>query len=155
MNINYYELKEEIEGFFEKNKTLVLATSAKDKVSARMIEFVNIGLKLMFETDKRSGKYKQIEKNPNVAICAKNVQIEGIATIGKHPMDPLNKQFIELYKKNHRYAYQLYSHLENSVVITVDPQLITLWKNVDGKPFQEFLLINEQRAERVYYDISN
>jgi len=155
MNINYNELKKEIESFLMKNKTLILATSANDRVSARMIEFVNIGFTLIFETDKRSGKYKQIMKNPNVAICAKNVQIEGIATIGKHPMDTSNKKFIELYKMDHPHAYQLYSHLENSVVITVNPRIITLWKNIDGKPFQDFLFIDEKRAERIYYDITH
>ena len=155
MEISYNELRQEIDDFLKKNKTLVLATSANDRVSARMIEFVNVGLKLMFETDKRSGKFKQIMKNPNVAICAKNVQIEGIATIGKHPKDSSNKEFIELYKKDHAYAYQLYSHLENSVVISIHPKLIALWKNIDGKPFQEFLYIDDNRAERIYYDISN
>ncbi|MFX1274496.1 MAG: pyridoxamine 5'-phosphate oxidase family protein [Promethearchaeota archaeon] len=154
MKIDYNELKEEIEDFFEKNKTLVLATSANDKVSARMIEFVNIGLTLMFETDKRSGKFKQIMKNPNVAVCAKNVQIEGIASVGEHPMDGSNMPFIELYKKHHQYAFQLYSHLENSIVIKIKPTLVTLWKNVDGQPFQDFLFVNEQKAERVCYDIS-
>ncbi len=154
MQISYRELKNEIEKFLSKNKTLVLATSANDKVSARTIEFVNIGLMLMFETDKRSGKYKQIKKNPNIAICAKNVQIEGTATLGSHPMEAVNRRFIELYKEHHPRAFQLYSHLENSVVITVNPHLITTWKNLDGKPFQDFLYIDELKAEREYYDIS-
>ena len=155
MKISYNELKEEVDDFLNKYKTLVLATSANDRVSARMIEFVNDGNKLMFETDKRSGKYKQIMKNPNVAICAKNVQIEGIATIGKHPLDTSNKKFIELYKKHHANAYQLYSHLKNSVVISINPKLIALWKNINGQPYQEFLFIDKKRAERIYYDISN
>ncbi len=155
MNIEYNELKMEILNFFKKNKNFVLATSANNIVSARSMDCVNIGLKMMFETDKRSGKYKQIMINPNVALCAKNVQIEGIAKLGKHPLDESNKQFIELYKKDHPYSFQLYSHLENSVVITIEPRLITLWKNIDKKPLREFLFINEQKAEREYYDISN
>ncbi|MFX1256225.1 MAG: pyridoxamine 5'-phosphate oxidase family protein [Promethearchaeota archaeon] len=154
MKINYDELKKEIEDFFRKNKSFVLATSANDKVSARTMDCINIGLKIMFETDRRSGKFKQMEKNPNVALCTKNVQIEGVAKIRKHPLDESNKKFIELYKKNHLYAYQLYSHLKNSVVIRVEPKLITLWKHINGKPLRDFLFIDKRIARREYYDIS-
>ncbi len=153
MKINYSEFKEEILNFLNKNKNFVLATSADNRISARSMDCVNTELKIMFETDKRSGKFKQIEKNPNVALCAKNVQIEGIAKIGKHPMDEINKEFIELYKKYHFNAYQLYSHIENSVVIIVEPKLITLWKNIDGKPLRDILFVNEHEAEREYYNI--
>lgn len=154
MEINYNDLKKEIEIFFQKNQTFVLATSSEDKVSARAIECVNVGLNLMFETDKRSGKIYQIQKNPNIALCASNVQIEGIAKIGKHPLDESNRDFIQLYKKKHHYAYKLYSHLENSIVVSVEPKFITLWKNINGQPFRDFLFIEKNLAEREYYDIS-
>ena len=109
----------------------------------------------MFETDKNSGKIKQIMRNPNVALCAGNVQIEGVAKIGKHPLDESNAEFVELYINSHLPAYQLYSHLKDSVVVTVEPKVITVWNYIDGKPFRDLLFINDQIAQRNYYDISN
>jgi hypothetical protein len=99
-------------------------------------------------------KFEQIKQNPQVALCAGNVQIEGTAIIGDHSLDPSNKEFIELYKVYHPMAFKGYSHLENNVVIKVEPGLITLWKYSDDKPYREFLYINSHKAEREYYDIS-
>jgi uncharacterized pyridoxamine 5'-phosphate oxidase family protein len=154
MEIEYAILEEEIIHFLEDNKILVLATSANDRVTARSMSCVNIGINIYFQTDKRFIKFEQIKQNPQVALCAGNVQIEGTATIGNHSLHPSNKEFIELYKIYHPMAFKGYSHLENNVVIKVEPKLITLWKYSDEKPYREFLYIDSHKAERKYYDIS-
>ena len=151
MEIEYTILEEEIIRFLDDHKMLILATSANDRVTARSMSCVNIGLTIYFQTDKRFTKFEQIEQNPQVALCAGNVQIEGAAIIGNHSLDPSNKDFIELYKKSHPDAYKTYSHLENNVVIKVEPTFITLWKYSDGKPYREFLYIQSHKAEREYY----
>jgi general stress protein 26 len=152
MEIKYTILEQEIIQFLDDHKILILATSANDRVTARSMSCINIGLTIYFQTDKRFIKFEQIKQNPKVALCAGNLQIEGIAEIGNHSLDPSNKEFIELYKINHPDAFKNYSHLENNVVIKVEPTLITLWKYSDGrKPYREFLYIRYHKAEREYY----
>ena len=152
--INYDILKDEAIQFLGVQKFLVLATSSDDRVTARTMGYVNKGLTIYFQTDRNFLKVKQIERNSNVALCGTNVQIEGTAKIRNHPLDPSNKEFIELFKKKHTLAFNTYSHLKNEIVIEVDPKLITFWKYIDDKPLREFLYIRETKAQRKYYDIS-
>jgi len=155
MEISYEALREEVTDFLDKHKIFVLATYADNRVTARSMSCVNKGLIIYFQTDTRFLKFKQIEQNPHVALCAGNVQIEGIAKIKKHPLDPSNQEFIELYKQHHLGSFKNYSHLKHNVVIEVEPTLITLWKYEENKPYREFLYVHEERAEREYYDISH
>ncbi len=154
MKINYDTLNDEVIQFLDTHKILMLATSANNRVTARSMSCVNKGLTIYFQTDKKSIKFKQIERNPQLALCAENVQIEGMAIIGNHPLDSSNKEFIEMYKISHPIAFNAYSHLEKQVAIKVEPKFITLWKYSDGKPYREFLYIHSHKAERKDYDIS-
>jgi uncharacterized pyridoxamine 5'-phosphate oxidase family protein len=149
MQIDYDVLKEEVLQFLDKHKILFLATSADDRVTARAMSCVHVGPEIYFQTSKKSEKFAQLVKNPNVALCAANIAIEGVATIGKHTMDPENEQFIELYKKHHLGSYNKYSRLESNVVIRVDPTRVIFWKYDDErKPYREILHVGEGRAER-------
>ena len=152
--INYDILKDEAIQFLGAQKFLVLATSSDDRVTARTMGYVNKGLTIYFQTDRTFLKVKQIEKNPYVALCGANVQIEGIAKIRNHPLDPSNREFLDLFKKKLPLAFNTYSHLKNEIVIEVAPKLITFWKYTDDKPFREFLYVEETKAQREYYDIS-
>ena len=155
MEIDYDNLKEEVIQFLNTHKTLVLATSANDRVTARSMSCVHNGLTIYFQTDTKFIKFKQIKQNSHVVLCAGNVQIEGVAKIRKQSLDPSNHEFIELYKYHHPRSFQTYSHLKHNVVIEVEPRFITFWKyDHDHKPYREFLDIQEQKVEREYYDIS-
>jgi hypothetical protein len=149
MGIEYAVLKEEVIQFLDKHKTLFLATSADDRVTARATSCVHVGLEIYFQTSKKSAKFAQFVKNPNVALCAANIAIEGVATIGKHPLDPESEQFIALYREHHPGSFNAYSRLESNVVVRVDPTLVTFWKYDDeGKPYREILHVNDGRAAR-------
>jgi uncharacterized pyridoxamine 5'-phosphate oxidase family protein len=134
--INYDILKDEAIQFLGAQKFLVLATSFDDRVTARTMGYINKGLTIYFQTDRNFLKVKQIEKNPNVALCGANVQIEGTAKIGNHPFEPSNKEFIELFKKKYTLAFNTYSHLKNEIVIEVEPRFITFWKYIGDKPLR-------------------
>ncbi len=149
MEIEYDVLKEEVIRFLDKHKILFLATSADDRVTARAMSCVHVGLEVYFQTSKKADKFAQLARNPNVALCAANIAIEGMATIGKHPLDPESEQFIKLYKEHHLGSFNAYSRLESNVVIRVDPTLVAFWKYDDGdKPYREILHVGEGRAER-------
>ena len=149
--INYKNLKNEVIKKLKNKKTAILATCDNNNISARSLSVVNDELTIYFQTDKKFNKCKQITNNPNVAIAADNIQIEGIAHIIGHPFDEDNKNFLELFKKKHYISYKLYSKLKDEVVIKVDCKKITLWNYSSGKPFRYYLYEDQKKAEREHY----
>jgi len=82
-----------LEELYEKlraTKTAVLATSANNRPTARMMSLIFIERKIYFQTDKNFIKVEQITQNPYVALCFDNVQIEGIAKALGHPLEEQN-----------------------------------------------------------------
>ena len=75
MEIDYDVLKEEVLWFLDEHKKLFLATSADDRVTARAMSCVHVGLEIYFQTSNKSDKFAQLVKNPNVALCAANIAI--------------------------------------------------------------------------------
>lgn len=150
--LNYAYLKDEVSKLLDGNKHMVLATCSHDRVTARMMSVVHKDLKLYFQTGKDSVKSTQIGENPNIALCAGNIQIEGTASGRGHPHDEDNAAFLDLYKENHKAAYDKYSGLEEEIVFEVDVGLVTLWKYTpDGnRPYRDFLDIAGKKAFREY-----
>lgn len=148
-----YELKEEIITMLEKEKHIVLATCSDGRVTARTMSHVNTGMDIFFQTDKKFLKVEQILKNPRVALCAGNLQIEGIAELQGHPSDSENSEFCRLYKQKHPHSFEMYAVMKDEIVIRVKPSLVTLWKYVDGKPCRDYLNLCEDIAYRVYYEL--
>lgn len=152
MNIDFERLKDEVMELLRNKKVAVLATSSSDRVTARSVSYVVLNSRIYFQTDKTFLKYKQIIKNPNVALCIDNIQIEGNARIKGHPFDEENKAFIEEFKKVNNGSFNAYSHMENEVVVEIEPVSITLWKYEEGKPLRDFLNLQNKKAYREYYD---
>lgn len=146
MDLPFEPLRQELEEMLAQGAHLVLATSAGDRVTARTMSYVNIGLDIYFQTGRGSTKCAQISANPRVALCLGNLQIEGEAEILGHPLAEANRAFRELYREKHPSSYERYSHREDEVVIRVRPILCTLWKYVDGRPGREFLDLEAGRA---------
>jgi hypothetical protein len=139
MEIEYDTLREEAIRFLDRHEVLFLATCADDRVTARAMSCVHVGLEIYFQTSRDSCKFAQICRNPHVALCAVNIAIEGVATVGEHP----------LHKEHHPGSFSAYSRLESNVVVRVDPALVAFWKYDDeGKPYREILRVGEGRAER-------
>ena len=68
-----------------KEKEIVISTANGNKVAARTVYFVFYIYCIYFVTSKSYEKYKQIEKNSNVALCFFNISMEGVAIIKGHP----------------------------------------------------------------------
>jgi uncharacterized pyridoxamine 5'-phosphate oxidase family protein len=151
MKIDFDSLKGEVLDFLEKNRTLILATCAESRVTARAMSCIHRGLTVYFQTDTRSVKFEQMQKNPRVALCGENVQIEGRVIIRSQPME--EPGFVELYKKHHPGSFSMYSRMKHNVVVEVRPTFVTFWKYVDNKPCRDFLYVDEGKAEREFYDI--
>ena len=105
IDLEYNELEKTIKNEFDKlcsdglYKRGILATSENNQVTARRMRFIPDGLNLYAWTDSRSMKIRQIRSNPNVAIVAGFIQVEGKATLCGHPLKPENKAYIEAYRR--------------------------------------------------------
>lgn len=145
------ELENEITAVLKKEKDLVLATCSKGRVTARTVSHVNIGLDILFQTDKGFQKVEQIKENPKVAICVGNLQVEGTAELSGHPSQPWNQEFYNLYREKHPKSLERYGELEDEVVVRIKPALFTFWKYIEGKPCRDYLDVERNVAYRVFY----
>ena len=121
---NYNEVMERL----KKEETIVLATSYKDKVTARSVWFVLYESSIYFVTLKAYTKFKQIEKNPNVALCLDNIQIEGIAAIKGYCSLKENEPIKDYCVKNDN-GMACYMKYKSTVLIEVKINKIGIWKN--------------------------
>jgi len=145
--IDYSTLYSEIEKILAKEQSIVLATSFDNKVTARTMSHVNDGLTIYFQTDKTSVKAEQIKNNTQIALAVGNIQIEAIAEVCGHPKE--HRLFSDLYKSKYPHYYDIYSSLEDEIVIEANPIKITLYKYVNGKPCREILDITHKNAYRI------
>ena len=123
-------------------RKMVLSTSENDVVSSRMMSVVRIGDKFCFQTDVNLRKYSQITANHNVALCADNIQIEGICEESGHPLD--NAGFREAFEKHFKGSFDAYTALENERLFIVTPVFVQRWVYVEGMPYIEIFDIPEK-----------
>ena len=132
-----------------KVRKMVLSTSFDNRVTSRMMSFVIFDNKFYCQTDKTFLKYQQIKSNPNVALCIDNIQIEGIAkNIGK-PLE--NKKFINLFKQYYKTSYEIYSFLENEILLEIEPTFIGVWTYKDFIPIREFYNLDTKETKEESY----
>lgn len=145
VEINYTELYNKIKEMLSEETEIVLATSFKGRVTARTIYFIPKDLDIYFITSKAYTKYKQIEKNPNVALCTQDIQLEGVAEILGHPS--LNKSIKEFCNGKNTYFdyYKKYAKYKNSVLIKVNVAFATLYK---GSGTYNYLNISKGTAHK-------
>lgn len=140
--INYNELKEEVTKKMKSLKEVVVSTSYKDHVTSRTVYCFYENESLYFITSKAYTKFKQIQKNLNIAACYANMQLEGIAEIVGHPKE-IKMKIEDEETKNYIESYSKY---KNTVLIKIKPLKITLYKSpglyqyldiVDGKAYSK------------------
>ena len=161
IELSYEQSKQRIINELQKHKTGVLATSDGNTVTAREMVFVYDGLMIYCRSEGLFKKFNQIESNPNVAIAAGNIQIEGVATIKGHPLEKTNARFVQLYKEQIPQAYEVacrdYFPRSDCRLIAILPKKITLY--VGGPPAEsigytfsgyfDILNIEKQTAHRI------
>ena len=95
IEIPYDKLKQKAIREIKKHQYVILATTDREKVTARSIIRISNGLTLYCMTGEYTRKFKQVLINPNVAIAYGNLQLEGKAKPIGHPLDAKNSAFIE------------------------------------------------------------
>ena len=131
--------EEKLKNLFEsigEARKIVLSTSYGNRVTSRMMSFIICDNKFYCQTDKTLLKNQQIKLNPNVALCIDNIQIEGVAKNIGRPLE--NKKIINLFKKYYKTSYEIYSFLENEILLEIEPIFIRVWIYKDFIPVREF-----------------
>ena len=78
-------------------------------------------------------------KNPRVAACIGNIQIEGVAEVMGHPKEIK----IEIENEGTKNYITSYSRFKNTVLIKVNPKKVALYK---GKGIYQYLDIECEKA---------
>jgi len=143
--IDFNNLSSEIIELLHNISEITVATCYSDKVTARTVYCISDNLYLYFVTSSAYNKYKQLTKNPNIALAINNIQIEGIVENLGHPLEEHNNFFLGLCNKNEFYLKYLNSYLKykNTILFKVNPKLITLYK---GKGFYNYLNLEQNKA---------
>ena len=144
-------LENEIIAVLGREKSIVLATCSNEQVTARAVSHINMGLDILFQTDMKFKKVEQMQRNPKVALCVGNLQVEGIAEFAGHLSDANNMEFCDIYRKKHPKPFERYGSLPGEVVIRVRPSLFTFWKYMDSKPCRDYLEVQNRKAYIVFY----
>ncbi|MBN1797113.1 MAG: pyridoxamine 5'-phosphate oxidase family protein [Spirochaetales bacterium] len=152
--INFTGAMEYVWNKVEKKKIAVLSTAAGNRVTSRTVSFIRLGDNLYFQTDERFLKTRQIRKNKNVAVCLDNIQLEAEAEIRGHSSLPVNRDFVEKYKKKHPGSHKAYTKGRHQAVVRLELKLITIWKYLGG-PRREFIWPQQKKAEVEVYDVNS
>ena len=155
--LNYSELEGEVMDWMERTRLMILATCAATdsnrQVTARSMSTIHYAGKVYFQTGPTT-KFDQMRQNPLVALCAGNVQVEGMARLLAHPLAPECRFFAEKYSELHPGSFKTYSHLPTAVVVEVTPRRFTFWKYTeDGKPYRDFVDFTARTACRKMYPL--
>ena len=135
---------------FGKGRTMVLSSAVENKVTSRMMSIVQYDGFFYFQTDKTFRKYQQMIKNPQVALCIDNIQIEGLCEELGSPM--MNPCFCDIYRECFRSSYQRYSALKNERLFVVKPIYVARWRYIEGIPFMEMCDIERQVYKLMKYE---
>lgn len=143
--LDYKVFRKEVDLLLSDVINISIATSYNDNVTVRTVFFICKDLNFYFLTRKSSTKYKQMLKNDKVALCVKNVQIEGVAKLLGHPENEENDA-IRNFCVEHGYDdFSRYMKLKNMRLVEVKPSLITVWK----KGSRAFLDVANVKAYKI------
>lgn len=151
--ITYQEAVDRMFEMLGDSKIMALASSVNDYVMVRNVSRLFYDEKIWFKTDKNFRKTKQLEENPQIAICWSGVQVEGIATIKGLVVDEPGQRFAEGYKKYLWESYNKYSHEDTEVLVEIAPKYVEIWDTSDeGYAFQLFIDFEKKTLEIKQYD---
>lgn len=114
----------EVESFLASKHAIVLATSEGDRVTARTVTFASRGTDVYFLSLAGNTKCRQIEANPNVALCRDHVQIEGTAEILGRAGSEENADVAAVFRAKYGDDYERHINHPAMVAVRVRPSRI-------------------------------
>jgi Pyridoxamine 5''-phosphate oxidase. len=144
--LDFTKLSNEIERKLKSEQTIILATCADNKVTARTMAPVNQGLSVLFSTNRNSVKIEQIKQNQNIALAVGNMKIEAVAELFGHPKE--HAFFTAEYPKKFPQYGALYPDKPEDILVIARPIKISLYKYF-GKPCEDVLDLENNTAYRI------
>ena len=114
---------------------MVLSTCADNKVTSRSMSVVVYGGKFYCQTNRDYLKCRQIDRNPNAALCFGKYSIEGRCSILGRPYDVPG--FIPAMEKSYPDAVKRWSMLPEECVLEITPTVIRSWIYENDVPYTE------------------
>lgn len=153
LEIDYAILEAEVGKALAADGVCVLATSFRERVTARSISIICEGLSIWFQASLNSTKLQQVKQNAHVAICRANLQYEGLAEIRGNARDNENDWFLREYPRAHPGSFKNYGDLADERVVRVRPLRAVLWKYINGRPCRDILEVDSKRAWREWQPV--
>ena len=108
-------------------REMVLSTCAENRVTSRVVSCACNREEVIFLSWEHHTKCKQISVNPCVALCHKNLQLEGRAKIMGSPLDIANKAYADRFREKQPVIFRQFSQLPGMVIVKVSLAAITSW----------------------------
>jgi general stress protein 26 len=128
------------------NAIMTLATSAGDRVLARLILVTCEDLDVYFFTWGGSRKCEQIRDNPRVALCKDRVQIEGTAEILGGLFDPANVSIRGLFEERFPETVETWRDRPGMVLVKITPISAVLAGEPGEEPHLQFVDLKREIA---------
>jgi len=124
---------DDVLNIIEQKHIMVFATSSLNIVTARTMSVIAKDRKIYFQTDESMLKIDQIKRNPNVAFCVDNIQMQGLARIiGNWDKNPT---ILREYLKVHKSSYEKFKNLKAEIVVETELKRIEMWEYRENKPY--------------------
>lgn len=139
--LNFERGKQELTQFLDSkdNRHMALATSDGNNVQVRMILIANEGLDIYFFTWKHSRKYKQIERNPQVALCKDAVQIEGAVEVVGDLRDKKIGKFTDIMRRKYPDAIEKWENKPGMILLRIKPSFAVTDGRSNGDTWIDYL----------------
>lgn len=120
-------------------KEIVLSTSAGNRVTSRIVSCACNSEEVLFLSWEHHTKCRQIKTNPLVALCYKNLQIEGRAEILGNPLDSAHKKHTDTFRKMQPSIFDNFSKLPGMTLVRIAITAITAWtRDAQGYKIDHF-----------------
>jgi general stress protein 26 len=131
---DYEKIKSDIITLLDTHRDIVLATSIDNRVTARTVSFANKDLDIYFLSWEHNKKIIQLKNNPKVALCLKNLQIEGIAEVLGCAFEDKFNEIGDLFRtKFSPRWFDTFSHIKEMVLVKIIPKNIIKFENIDRR----------------------
>ena len=112
---------------FERGREMAFATCAGTLVTNRIIVVVSHKERLYMITGTDSKKYAQMQKNPQVGLCAGMLQMTGLARSLGHTLDAANKELATAYEAVFKEYFDEFAGMPENVLVEIMPQTAVVY----------------------------
>ncbi len=129
MEKNFEKEKKELFEKIGKTYNMVLSASYEDNVSSRMVSVILFNEKF-YITSMAGEKLEQIEKNPNIALCADTIQIKGTGKILGYALEEKNKEIMTEYKNILPSSFERFASNPAAMLVEFTFAQCKWWKDI-------------------------